>query len=83
MEALYLKGHGYVSFTEDYTSGQGNVIRILHQKKDDKTVDSFQAHLHLEIREEIEMPLGTGYSNETKGYLDPTKFIKENRQFNF
>jgi len=39
----------------------------------------YYAHLHFEIRDDIELPVGGGYSNETKGYLNPTKFIKENR----
>ena len=91
-------------------SGWGNIIRIWHQTKDGKIVESFYAHcdeimvtvnqfvkkgdkigtignvdgtyyahLHLEIREDIELPVGGGYSSETKGYLNPTEFIKENR----
>ena len=39
----------------------------------------YYAHLHFEIREDIELPVGGGYSSETKGYLNPTEFIKENR----
>lgn len=39
----------------------------------------YLAHLHFEIRNEIGLPIGGGYSPETKGYLDPTKFIKNNR----
>ncbi|MCL5245213.1 M23 family metallopeptidase [Cellulophaga sp. 20_2_10] len=39
----------------------------------------YLAHLHLEIREDIKLPVGPGYSENTKGYLDPTKFIKGNR----
>ncbi len=38
----------------------------------------YLAHLHLEIRDDIYLPIGGGYSKDTKGYLDPTKFIKEN-----
>lgn len=37
------------------------------------------AHLHLEIRNKIHMPIGAGYSKDTVGYLDPTKFINNNR----
>lgn len=54
-------------------------------KKGDKTgtignVDgTYYAHLHLEIRDDINLPVAGGYSSETKGYLDPTKFIKDNR----
>ncbi|MDH7448284.1 M23 family metallopeptidase [Aquimarina sp. 2201CG14-23] len=38
----------------------------------------YLAHLHLEIRDDIFMDIGGGYSKNTKGYLDPTKFINEN-----
>ncbi len=39
----------------------------------------YYAHLHFEIRDDITLPLGPGYSEDTSGYLDPTKFIKEHR----
>ncbi|WP_299315350.1 M23 family metallopeptidase [uncultured Aquimarina sp.] len=38
----------------------------------------YLAHLHLELRDDIFMDIGGGYSKNTKGYLDPTKFINEN-----
>ncbi len=41
----------------------------------------YLAHLHLEIRDNAGYELGGGYSSNTQGYLDPTKFIKENRTF--
>lgn len=37
---------------------------------------TYLAHLHLEIRDSIFMGIGGGYSSETKGYIDPTEFIK-------
>ena len=37
------------------------------------------AHLHLELREEPGLPLGGGYSRDTRGYLDPSEYIKANR----
>ena len=40
---------------------------------------AYLAHLHLELRSKVGMPLGGGYSSDTEGYLDPTKFIEENR----
>lgn len=40
----------------------------------------YYAHLHLEIRENINLPIGHGYSRNNKGYLDPTKFIQTNRK---
>ena len=39
----------------------------------------YYAHLHFEMREDVELPVGAGYSTEIAGYLDPTKFIKEHR----
>lgn len=38
------------------------------------------AHLHFEIRENVNMPVGGGYSSNNKGYLDPTEFIQTNRK---
>jgi hypothetical protein len=40
---------------------------------------SYLAHLHLEIRNEIGLGIGTGYSEDTIGYLNPTDFINKNR----
>lgn len=40
---------------------------------------TYWAHLHLELRTEIDMDLGAGYSKETAGFLDPTAFIRSNR----
>lgn len=39
----------------------------------------YLAHLHLEVRNNLELPIGAGYSDVTDGYLDPTEFIKQNR----
>ena len=40
----------------------------------------YLAHLHLELRSQVGLPIGDGYSSKTKGYLNPTKFIKKNRK---
>lgn len=37
---------------------------------------NYYAHLHLELRTTIDMPLGGGYSSDTTGFVDPTWFIK-------
>lgn len=37
----------------------------------------YYAHLHLEIRTQIDMELGGGYSSDTTGFVDPTWFIKQ------
>ena len=41
---------------------------------------TYLAHLHLEIRDSINLSIGAGYSENTAGYLDPTKFIKDHRK---
>jgi murein DD-endopeptidase MepM/ murein hydrolase activator NlpD len=41
----------------------------------------YLAHLHLELRDSINMPIGGGYSDNRKGYLNPSKFIKNKRVF--
>jgi hypothetical protein len=38
------------------------------------------AHLHLELRTELDLPLGGGYSTNTRGYTSPTDFIKKHRK---
>ena len=39
----------------------------------------YLAHLHLEIRDQLNMGIGGGYSGDTTGYVDPTKFIRAHR----
>ena len=39
----------------------------------------YLAHLHLELRDSLALPIGGGYSATTDGYLNPTEFIKEHR----
>ncbi|NRA12655.1 MAG: M23 family metallopeptidase [Crocinitomicaceae bacterium] len=39
----------------------------------------YPAHLHLEIRDDADMPLGYGYDENNEGFLDPTEFIKNHR----
>lgn len=40
---------------------------------------AYIAHLHFEIRNKPDMRIGPGYSTDTTGYLNPAKFIKDNR----
>ncbi|WP_299117280.1 M23 family metallopeptidase [uncultured Winogradskyella sp.] len=40
---------------------------------------TYFAHLHLEIRDSVGLDIGSGYSMNTTGYLNPTKFITKNR----
>jgi len=39
----------------------------------------YLAHLHFEIRDDLTLPIGPGYADITKGYLNPTKFINAHR----
>ena len=39
----------------------------------------YMAHLHFELRNIVNLPIGGGYSLNTEGYLDPTTFINKNR----
>jgi|SRR5687767_4340759 len=39
--------------------------------------DIYPAHLHFEIRHNVEMEIGGGYSPDTSGFLNPKMFIKE------
>ncbi|AFM12671.1 M23 family metallopeptidase [Turneriella parva] len=40
---------------------------------------SYEAHLHLELRSRIAMPIGGGYSANTAGFLVPKVYIKQHR----
>jgi murein DD-endopeptidase MepM/ murein hydrolase activator NlpD len=37
----------------------------------------YWAHLHLELRWKLGLPLGGGYSSDTTGFLEPTAFIRK------
>ncbi len=39
----------------------------------------YLAHLHFELRDSINMPIGGGYDELNIGYLNPTTFIEANR----
>ena len=41
--------------------------------------DMYLAHLHFEIRDNLDLPIGGGYSSSTSGYINPTEFIMNNR----
>ncbi|MEM6629390.1 MAG: M23 family metallopeptidase [Bacteroidota bacterium] len=40
----------------------------------------YLAHLHLEIRNQLDMDIGGGYAADTRGYVDPTQFINSYRK---
>ncbi|MDQ6654675.1 MAG: M23 family metallopeptidase, partial [Verrucomicrobiota bacterium] len=37
------------------------------------------AHLHFEMREFVTPYIGAGYREETRGWLDPSEFIRQHR----
>ncbi|MDX1959644.1 MAG: M23 family metallopeptidase [Leptospiraceae bacterium] len=41
----------------------------------------YSPHLHFEMRDDINLPVGGGYASIKTGYMNPKKFIKENRKF--
>ena len=43
----------------------------------------YWAHLHFEIRDTLDLPIGQGYSKDTRGYIDPTKFIRSHRKITY
>lgn len=40
----------------------------------------YKAHLHFEMRSDISLPLGKGYSREKNGYIHPTAYILSHRK---
>jgi murein DD-endopeptidase MepM/ murein hydrolase activator NlpD len=42
----------------------------------------YPAHLHFEMRHDVTLDVGGGYSTDTTGYLNPKVFIKEFNQLN-
>ena len=40
----------------------------------------YPAHLHLELRDQVGMNVGGGYSKNSEGYVDPTGFINSHRK---
>lgn len=110
-DPIYSIANGYVVVAENFGGGWGNIIRIVHYRKSEETVESlyahcnailvkkgtyvtkgqkigtigtnngqYYAHLHLELRNIIDLPIGSGYSNDSTGYLNATTFINNNRK---
>lgn len=73
VESLYAHCQEIFVKSGDWVKRGANVATIGNNN------GQYYAHLHLEIREQVDMPLGGGYSRKKEGYLDPTTFIKEHR----
>ena len=39
----------------------------------------YPAHLHFEMRDDLSLPIGGGYSAYSQGFIDPTLFIESHR----
>lgn len=60
---------------------QGDIVKRGQQIGTMGNVDGmYYAHLHLEIRNTIGMPIGGGYSKDKHGFVDPTQFIQSHRK---
>jgi murein DD-endopeptidase MepM/ murein hydrolase activator NlpD len=56
---------------------QGDIVKKGQQIGTMGNVDGmYYAHLHLEIRDTIDMSIGGGYSKDTPGFFNPTQFIQ-------
>ena len=73
VESLYAHCDTMIVIEGDYVA-KGTQIATIGNNN-----GTYYAHLHLEIREEVGMSIGGGYSSDTTGYVDPTEFIKQNR----
>ncbi len=59
---------------------RGEQIGTIGKCGDECRSDGFGcAHLHLEIRKQPDMPLGSGYSSKDEWLVEPTQYIKHNR----
>lgn len=73
VESLYAHCNTFNIKKGDYVS-KGNRIGTIGNNE-----GQYWAHLHFELRDSIGMPIGYGYSENTKGYLNPTAFINKHR----
>jgi murein DD-endopeptidase MepM/ murein hydrolase activator NlpD len=73
IESLYAHCNAINVKKGDYVSKGDKIGTIGNNNK------QYWAHLHLELRSEVGLPIGGGYSSDTKGYLNPTAYIKNNR----
>jgi len=60
--------------TKGQTVKRGDLIGTIGNVK-----GLYSAHLHLEMRSNVMLPIGTAYSKKTEGFMDPTDFIDLHR----
>ena len=73
VESLYAHCHLINIKKGDYVRKGQNIGTIGNNN------GQYLAHLHLELRDEVGLPIGGGYAANTEGFLDPTEFIKNHR----
>ncbi|MDA3899453.1 MAG: DUF4846 domain-containing protein [Spirochaetes bacterium] len=60
----------------DFSVSEGEFVKYRKQIGSIGNADGiYYAHLHFEIRSDISLDIGGGYSKSTKGYIAPTPFI--------
>ncbi len=70
----------YAHFT-DMLPQPGNLVRRGEEIGTLGTAGGlYEAHLHLELRSTIGMPVGGGYGADQTGFLEPKKFIRAHRR---
>ena len=73
VESLY-------AHVDNVTHAPGDIVKQGEQLGTIGNVNGrYLAHLHLEMRTTIDMPIGGGYSQDRQGFVDPTKFIQAHR----
>ena len=64
----------------DMAVSEGDVVKRGQQVGAIGDADGiYIAHLHLELRQTVGMPVGSGYSSDTRGYISPSEFISAHR----
>jgi hypothetical protein len=70
----------YYGHVEDMLVHPGETVKRGQQIATVGTADGrYFAHLHFEMREFITPFIGSGYRQDTRGWINPTKFIEEHR----
>jgi murein DD-endopeptidase MepM/ murein hydrolase activator NlpD len=76
VESLYAHMHNVIVKNGDFVR-RGQQIGTIGTAN-----GRYKAHLHFEMRNAVNMPIGRGYSENNEGYFAPTEFITQNRPSN-